>query len=186
MHAPGQCPSPPFLPTSTQTKLTENETISPNEELCRAFDRLQSYGFIVTRGGCIVANNCSFQIQGRDFAHYKVASLFFLGPDLQFLDNRGRMKQSVTTRLCRTNQCMNPLHLLYEPNAKMIQRTSCCFHTIDEECRCGQIPKCLHISEEDRNSIITYQTPNCEQLLKQVLNGWQFELLPRDFYDEKT
>ena len=93
------------------------------------------------------------------------------------------------SHLCHIHQCMNPLHIVYEPSWRNKKRNYC---GIKGQCDCGQVPQCLRTYTPSVQPWLNFQEQNVdrdvlEQLLFQPLRArdLKFSLEQADWLQQR-
>lgn len=149
------------------------------------FNQMQELGFLVTTTGCIFPyENFSSASKGRPKGH-KVSALFFKGsPPTSPENSHGWPSSMQVSHLCHRKKCINPNHIVYEPQWMNLKRNYC---GINGKCDCGLSPKCLATYHNDdwsyNDEFISYNTPDFKKLLKPILSGYKYVVFPKDKYE---
>lgn len=159
----------------------------PEKEHISWFKKMEALGFLVTITGCMLPyENFSGGSKGRPRGH-KISALFFKGPMPRFSEHKeGWPTSSQVSHLCHRKECVNPLHLHYEPQWKNLKRNYC---GENGNCDCGVTPKCIctyHNGDWDYDdTFITYDTENYQKRVKDLLKGqgYRFTILPKNHYE---
>lgn len=155
------------------------------------FKQMQELGFLVTTSGCMFPyENFSGASKGRPKGH-KISALFFKGSLPVFPESsHGWPSSTQVSHLCHRKKCVNPNHIVYEPQWKNLKRNYC---GENGTCDCGLMPKCLSTYHNDDwtydDEFITYETKKFKRLLKPLLSGQEYVVRPKDFFasiDKRT
>jgi len=166
---------------------SSDETYDDRNTHIKWFSSVIKYGLLVTTEGCIFAyENFYSASKGRPKAH-KVSALFFKGKMPEYSKHEhGWPVECQVSHLCHKNSCINPLHLVYEPQWCNLKRNYC---GENGTCDCGRTPPCIKtyhngewIDPQDQN-YLTYETPNLDDLLASLLPGLNYTLLSKTHYD---
>jgi hypothetical protein len=164
---------------------------SSNPEDVTWFNQMEAAGFLVTKSGCIFPyENYSGASKGRPKGH-KISALFFKGSMPTFPNNpHGWPTTTQVSHLCHRKQCINPNHMVYEPQWKNLKRNYC---GDTGKCDCGVEPKCLATYHNDDwahvDEFITYDTKRFKKLVKCHLLGLRYSIRLKDHFasvDKRT
>lgn len=152
------------------------------------FEQMEQAGFLVTRSGCILPyDNFSGSSKGRPKGH-KISAYFFLGepPRCQTgsAHQHGWPLQMQVSHRCHRKDCVNPVHLVYEPQWKNLKRNYC---GEQGSCDCGVRPPCLATYHNDEwrfdDELITYSTDGYRKIVANLVPGHRFVVLPANHYE---
>jgi len=162
-------------------------SVTPTKEYKEWFEAMQKLGFLVSTTGCIFPyENYSTGSKGRPKGH-KISAGFFLGPAPTFDEHRhGWPVTTQVSHLCHRAKCINPAHILYEPQWKNLKRNFC---GDTDVCDCGLTPKCLLVYHNDEwiynDSFITYETKGYKQLVSVCLPNHRYTIRPSNYYQKE-
>ena len=152
------------------------------------WEQMEQLGFRVTRSGCILpCDNFCGSSKGRPKGH-KISAYFFLGEPPCCQSGGGHphgwpMQMQVSHR-CHRKDCINPAHLVYEPQWKNLKRNYCGEHG---SCDCGMHPPCVatyHNGDwQHADDLVTYSTDGYRQIVAGLVPGRRFVILPADHYE---
>lgn len=164
------------------------------------FKQMQELGFLVsaTTGCFLPYENFSTSSKGRPKGHKIAARFFCIGghskPPTFESHPHGWPVDTQVSHLCHRKNCINPSHLVYEPQWKNLKRNYC---GENGKCDCGVMPKCIvtyhsdqwweEREEEDndddnKQQFVTYHTPNYKRIVSNFIPGYRFSILPQDHY----
>lgn len=114
---------------------------SSQQEHITWFNQMQELGFRVTTTGCFLPyENFKGSSKARPKGH-KVATFFFKGiPSTYPSHPHGWPVVVQVSHLCHRKTCVNPNHIVYEPQWKNLKRNYC---GENGSCDCGMTPACL-------------------------------------------
>lgn len=165
-------------------KFTKPAGVLHKPEHVRWFEQMQELGFLVTTSGCIIPyDNFSSSSKGRPKGH-KISAYFFLGEPPAFGEHEhGWPTETQVSHLCHRKECVNPGHLVYEPQWKNLKRNYCGERGA---CDCGMTPRCLATYRNEkwlhRDAFVTYETDNYKRVVADHVAGQRFAILGRDHY----
>lgn len=162
------------------------------------FEQMQELGFLMdAESGCMYPyENFSSSSKGRPKGH-KVAAYFFKGGQLPKYDPHkfGWPVIAQVSHLCHNKDCVNPNHLIYEPQWKNLKRNFC---GDSGKCDCGVKPSCLApyssnssssnvaaaaVRTKNKTTWLTYDTPDFKNRIHQHLSGLRYSILPKKHFD---
>lgn len=152
------------------------------------FEQMQEAGFIVTTLGCILPyENFRGSSKGRPKGH-KISAYFFLGEPSQQHPNEhphGWPMETQVSHRCHRKDCINPTHIVYEPQWKNLKRNYC---GEQGTCDCGVRPTCLATYHNDawkryNDELITYSVDGYRGRVAKLIPGRRFVILPRNHYE---
>lgn len=164
-----------------------NDVVHKSEHIAW-FQQMEQMGFVVTRSGCILPyDNFSDSSKGRPKGH-KISAYFFLGepPCCQSGSRHphGWPVQMQVSHRCHRKDCINPAHLVYEPQWKNLKRNYCGERG---SCDCGVQPPCLATYHNDKwrydDEVVTYSTDGYRRIVADLVPGHRFVILPADHYE---
>jgi len=154
-------------------------------EHIRWFEQMQELGFLITTSGCIIPyDNFSSSSKSRPKGH-KISAYFFFGESQPFDDQHqhGWPTSVQVSHLCHRKECINPNHLVYEPQWKNLKRNYCGERG---ECDCGVQPKCVATYHNEKwqyhDSLVTYETADYKRVVAKLVSGQRFTILGRNHY----
>jgi len=148
------------------------------------FNNMQEVGFLVTTSGCILPyENFRTSSKKRPKGH-KISAYYFFGTPPVYEDHQyGWPIATQTSHRCHRKNCINPTHIIYEPQWKNLKRNYC---GDSGECDCNVEPICLApyrsgdwVYEDD---FISYSTDGYKQLVAEHLTGFRYTILPENHY----
>lgn len=148
------------------------------------FEHLLEHGLLVTTGGCIFAyENFYSGSKGRPKAP-KQSALFFKGQMPTFSEHRHKWPvECQVSHLCHRTKCINPEHMVYEPQWCNLKRNYC---GENGTCDCGRTPPCINVYHnsdwEHHDRFVSYDTPNLQASLETFLPNVEFDLLDKYHY----
>lgn len=155
-------------------KFTKPAGVLHKPEHIRWFEQMQQLGFLVTTtSGCMLPyENFHSSSKSRPKGH-KISAYFFLGEPPTFGEHQhGWPTSCQISHLCHRKECINPTHLVYEPQWKNLKRNYC---GEQGECDCGLMPQCLATYHNERWShhdvYVTYNTDNYKRFVADHLQG---------------
>lgn len=155
------------------------------------WEQMEQLGFRVTRSGCILPyDNFCGSSKGRPKGH-KISAYFFLGepPRCQQQQSGGHPHgwptQMQVSHRCHRKDCINPAHLVYEPQWKNLKRNYCGEHG---SCDCGMQPPCVATYHNgdwqySDDHLVTYSTDGYRRIVAGLVPGRRFVILPADHYE---
>lgn len=153
-------------------------------EHVRWFEQMQELGFLVTTTGCIIPyENFSNSSKSRPKGH-KVSAYYFLGEPPVFGDHQhGWPTSCQVSHRCHRKECINPHHLVYEPQWKNLKRNYC---GESGSCDCGVTPRCLATYHNERwqhqDLYVTYSTDDYKRVVADLVPGQRFTILGAKHY----
>ena len=165
-------------------KFVQPDAGSRKKEHILWFEQMQELGFLVTTRGCILPyENFSGSSKGRPKGH-KISALFFKGEAPTFPEHRyGWPVSTQVSHLCHRKSCINPNHLVYEPQWTNLKRNYC---GNSGSCDCGMNPKCILPYHNDvwkyEDKFLTYNSEGLNGAIRTHLSGLRYRILPKDYY----
>jgi hypothetical protein len=155
-------------------------------EHVRWFEQMQALGFLITTSGCMIPyDNFSGSSKSRPKGH-KISAYYFFGEPPAFGDHEhGWPTEAQVSHLCHRKECINPSHLVYEPQWRNLKRNYC---GEKGECDCGVQPRCVATYHNERwrhqecDTYITYETANYKRAVADLVPGQRFVILGPGHY----
>jgi len=165
-------------------RFTKPAGVLHKPEHVRWFEQMQELGFLVTTTGCIIPyENFSNSSKSRPKGH-KVSAYYFLGEPPVFGDHQhGWPTSCQVSHRCHRKECVNPHHLVYEPQWKNLKRNYC---GESGSCDCGVEPRCLATYHNERwqhqDLYVTYSTDDYKRVVADLVPGQRFTILGAKHY----
>ena len=149
------------------------------------FRQMEALGFLVTTSGCIFPyDNFSSSSKGRPKGHKLSAHIFLGKPPVFGRDVNGWPVATQVSHRCHRKSCINPSHLVYEPQWKNLKRNYCGENL---KCDCGVTPPCLSTYHNDvwvySDQYVTYDTTDFKKVVSSFIPGQRFAILSRLHYN---
>lgn len=160
-------------------------SVPHKEEHTKWFRQMEELGFLVTTSGCIFPyENFTGSSKSRPKGH-KISANFFIGEPPTFEANiHGWPTETQASHRCHRKHCINPNHIVFEPQWKNLKRNYCGEHG---QCDCNVAPPCLTTYHNDKwshgDEYITYETKEYKRQVSHLIPGQRFTILPKNHYD---